>query len=175
MVYVTESPRLRFRLFEETDAPAMFDLNSDPEVVRYTGDAAFDDLSGAQQIVAYVQSQYAQYGFGRWVVERKDTGEIIGWCGLKYLADEDAVDLGYRYFRKHWGQGFGYEAGAACLEYGATQLGLEEIIGRAVLANVASAQILERLGFVFEKEEEKARGQGLVFGLFRWQKNKSNA
>lgn len=124
----------------------MWALNSDPQVLRYTGDAPFTDLSDAERIVAFVQAQYREYGMGRWVVERRDNGEVLGWCGLKRLPETMEVDLGYRFFRRHWGQGYATEAGAACLQYGFDSLGLERIVGRVMPDNTASVRVLEKLG-----------------------------
>jgi [ribosomal protein S5]-alanine N-acetyltransferase len=160
-----ETPRLRIRPIEITDAQDMFDLNSDLEVVRYTGDTAFDNLADAANIVRYVQAQYAQHGMGRWAVELRETGALVGWSGLKYHPDVQEVDLGYRFFRKYWGQGIGQEAAAACFDYGRNTLGITRIVGRAVAENMGSVRILQNLGFVYERDEIE---DGLVFGVYVW-------
>ncbi len=165
-----ETPRLLIRPLEITDAPGMLGLNSDPQVVRYTGDAAFADLAGAEAIIRYVQDQYAQHGMGRWAVVLRETGEFVGWSGLKYHPDAQEVDLGYRFSRKYWGQGIGLEAANACFEYGRTSLGLQRIVGRAVAENIGSVRILERLGFEYQRAEVDAK-DGLVFGLYVWDRN----
>lgn len=162
---IIETPRLRIRHFEDTDAQAMFELNSDPEVVRYTGDTAFEDLAGAQKIIRYVQDQYLEFGIARWVVERSDTNEIIGWSGLKYLPEEKTVDLGYRFFRKYWGMGYGFEAAKACFDYGKETLAIRHMIGRAVQENAGSVQILEKLGFEYQRDEVD---NALCFGVYEW-------
>ena len=165
MAYVLHTTRLRLRPFADTDAQSMYELNSDVEVMRYTGDTAFANIEGAAAVVAYVQAQYKAYGMGRLVVELAQTGEMIGWCGLKYLTEEKTVDIGYRFFRQYWGQGYGYEAAKVCFDHGCNTLQLKHIIGRAVQENMGSVKILERLGMRYTCDEPET---DLVFGVYEW-------
>ena len=163
MKYLITTPRLRLRQMELSDAPAMFDLNSDPEVIRYTGDVAFDDLEGAVKVIYYVQAQYAANGMGRLTVEIIETGEFIGWCGLKFFPETGEVDLGYRWSRRFWGKGYGTEAAEACLLYGFDVLGITKIKAKAMPENIGSLRILEKTGFVQVGVEEE---NGVVWWVF---------
>lgn len=146
--YVLTTPRLGLRPHAEGDAPFMVELNSDPEVVRYTGDTALPGIPEALGVIASLQGQYAQRRLGRLVVEDRATGEKLGWCGLKWLEEDHAVDLGYRFHRRHWGKGYATEAGRACLAHAFGDLRLDRVIARAAQANTASVHVLEKLGFV---------------------------
>lgn len=139
------TPRLRFREMNADDAHHAYELNSDPEVVRYTGDAPFASVEAAAEFLA-AYDHYQKYGFGRWAVERISDGQWLGWCGLKYTPDLDEHDLGFRLHRRHWGQGYATEAALACLECGFRDLGLQIIVGRAMAANLASIRVLEKVG-----------------------------
>lgn len=151
--FLLETPRLLLRNKVPEDARFLLELNSDPEVTRYTGDGAFNNLEEAEDIVRYVISQYDRYGYGRWLVILKETGEPLGWCGLKYHADSGDTDLGYRFMKQHWGKGYATEAGKACLDYGFGALGLKRIIGRSDQANLASVHVLKKLGMTFWGED----------------------
>jgi [ribosomal protein S5]-alanine N-acetyltransferase len=85
-------------------------------------------------------------GFGRWSVFRKQDSEFLGWCGLGYRAELDEIDLGFRFHRRHWGQGYATEAAHAALQLGFSRHGLARIVGRAMRANVASQRVLSKLG-----------------------------
>ena len=146
-----ETPRLTLREMQPDDAADMFRLNEDPDVVRYTGDTAFASLEEAQSLVQGY-TQYRQYQRGRLLLHEKATGEFVGWCGLKYLAEEDETDLGYRLLRSDWGKGYATEAGQVCLQYGFEVLQLPRIIARALPANPASLRVMQKLGMVPEKE-----------------------
>ncbi|MBI3518632.1 MAG: GNAT family N-acetyltransferase, partial [Bacteroidetes bacterium] len=102
---IIETPRLLLREKVVEDAPFFFDLNSDPLVTKYTGDPPFENVQEAENIVRYVINQYQKNGYGRWAVIEKDTGELLGWCGLKYHDDTQETDIGYRFMQKYWGKG----------------------------------------------------------------------
>jgi [ribosomal protein S5]-alanine N-acetyltransferase len=164
MNYLIETNRLGLRELTPGDARHFYDLNADPEVVKYTGDPPFKSLEAARNFLENYD-QYQQYGYGRWAVILKETGEFIGWCGLKYLPELDETDLGFRFFRKHWNRGFASEAARACVDFGFKKLKLKRIVGRAMAANAASVKVLEKTGFVFEKEMEFEEHPGLYFSL----------
>lgn len=127
------------------DAEVFFRLKSDPEVVRYTGEDPFASIDVARDALANYPD-FDTHGYGRWGVELKESGEMIGFSGLKYLDEFDAVDIGYRFFPEHWGKGYATEASAACLDFGFETLGLDRIIGLVLEDNAASIRVLEKTG-----------------------------
>ena len=146
---ILETPRLLLRKKVVEDAPFFFELNSDPLVIQYTGDTVFKDLQAAEDIVKYVIGQYEKNGYGRWLVALKETGEPLGWCGLKYHADTKDTDIGYRFMKKHWGKGYATESAKACIDYGFTIFKLKRIIGNAMQDNTASVNVFKKLGMTF--------------------------
>ena len=149
---VLETKRCILRKFEIGDAESFYLLNADPEVIKYTGDEAFADIEDAKEFLRHYDS-YLKVGYGRWAVINKEDNSFIGWCGLK-LNEEDLIDLGFRFFKKHWGNGFATETANACLNYGFEKLQMELIIGRAVVANAASIRVLEKIGMEYWKQDE---------------------
>jgi len=158
MNIVFETDRLLLRRFTEDDAPLLYELNLDPEVIRYTLDPILD-LGHAKKILqGVILPQYKLYNHGRWAVHRKPNLEFIGWCGLKFLAERSEVDIGYRFMKKYWGQGYATEAALATLNYGFKQLNLGRIVGRALPGNKASIKVLEKCSMRYI-------GQEIVEGL----------
>jgi RimJ/RimL family protein N-acetyltransferase len=153
--YLFTSERLGFREFEPNDGEVLYRLNSDPEVSRYTGDPPFADVGEARAFILGYEL-YRLHGYGRWAVIQRQDQAFLGWAGLNLIDDE--VDLGYRFFRSFWGQGFATEAAHACIEYGFGKLNLSRIIARALPENVASLKVLEKVGLKFI-------GQGTCKGL----------
>lgn len=145
-----ETDRLVLREFLPEDAHSMYLLNLDPEVIRYTGDPPFTSEEDAANFLSKYKD-YSENGFGRWAVIRSSDDAFIGWCGLKRHAD-GMVDIGFRFFQTEWGKGYATESAKATLEYGFGELGLQEIIGRAAKANVASIRVLEKLGMEYWKD-----------------------
>ncbi|MGD9487379.1 MAG: GNAT family N-acetyltransferase [Calditrichaceae bacterium] len=149
MKYIIETERLFLREFKSSDAEKMYELNSDPEVIKFTGDLPFKSIESAKEFIENY-SDYKLQGYGRWAVITKDSNEFIGWCGLKYN-EENFTDIGFRFFQKIWNKGFATEAAKATLEYGFNILNLDEIIGRASTDNKPSIKVLEKLKMSFWK------------------------
>ncbi len=152
MKYILETERLYLREFELSDAESFFQLNSDPEVIKYTGDPPFSSIESALDFIKSYD-QYQKNGFGRWAVIKKENNEFIGFCGLK-KHDENFVDIGFRFFRKDWNHGYASESALPTLKYGFEELHLKEIIGRSAKENKASIKVLKKLGMEFWKEDE---------------------
>jgi len=151
MPYLFESERLRFREFNFDDAEHLYQLNLDPEVIKYTGDPPFESIETARLFI-YNYKDYKLNGFGRWAVELKADGRFIGWSGLK-LNELGKNDLGYRFHKADWGKGYATEAAKACLDYGFNKLALQEIIARVAPENTASINVIEKLGMQYYKKD----------------------
>ena len=150
---VIETNRLLLRRFTEDDASLLYELNLDPEVIRYTHDPIADVEHAKQVLNEVMLPQYSLYDHGRWAVHLRSNLEFMGWCGLKYLSETNEVDLGYRLMKKFWGKGYATEAALACIEYGFNTLNLPVIIGRALPGNLASIKVLEKCGMKYLHDE----------------------
>ncbi len=154
---ILETERLFLREFDEGDVVPFFRMGSEPAVIRYTGDPP-GGLTSLEQALEVLRSRpiadYQKYGYGRWACVLKANTEVIGFAGLKYLADSHEVDIGYRFLPTYWGQGLATEACRAVLDYGRNRLGLERIIGLVHPENVASVRILEKLGLTPDGQVE---------------------
>ncbi len=137
--------RLDHRALTADDAESFYALNSHPDVMRYTGEPPIQSLEQAQQAIADYPD-FKTIGYGRWGCFYKPTGELIGFCGLKYLPELDEVDIGFRYLPAYWGRGLATEAALACIDFGFDTLRLERIIGLVLEQNVASIRVLEKIG-----------------------------
>ena len=161
--------RLLLRPFQLSDIPAAYEMNLDPLVSKYTGDGGvLSEAELSKRIREDVLGDYQKYGYGRLVVELKGVDSFIGFAGLKYLSDLDAVDLGYRFKPQYWGKGIATEAGMACVQYGWEELKLATILGFVLPANLGSVRVLEKLNFQFDRE---LREEGLCFHQYLLKKN----
>lgn len=147
---IIETDRLNLREWVIEDSENFFELNNDPEVVRYTGDPPFESIEATREFVRNYDA-FEKEGMGRWVCILKETGENIGWCGLR-KKPKGYVDLGYRFHRKHWNNGFATEASQACLEFGFNHLELEKIVAHSMIENKASSRVMQKLGMRFVGE-----------------------
>lgn len=83
MKFIIETDRLLLREFILDDAEKFYQLNLNPNVIKYTGNAAFESIEEAKSFLENYNDNKTN-GYGRWAVINKKSDEFIGWCGLKY-------------------------------------------------------------------------------------------
>lgn len=148
-----ETNRLFFRELVPSDADGIFELDSNPEVHRYLGNDPVKSMQQCHDAIAHIMNQYEKNGIGRWAAILKETGEFIGWAGLKLESNVNGhnqfYDLGYRFIQKHWGKGYASEAAEAFVDYGFNVMKLEKINAFVDTDNLASRKVLEKSGLKF--------------------------
>jgi RimJ/RimL family protein N-acetyltransferase len=148
---VLQTERLRLRHMTLDDAAFMLGLLNDPAWHRFIGDRGIRTLDGARDyILAGPVAMVAQFGFGFYVVERRDDGCPLGVCGLAQRDFLDDVDIGYAFLPQYGGQGYALEAAQGVLAH-ARALGLKRLVATVVPENAASIRLLEKLGLRFER------------------------
>ena len=153
MHVVFETPRLILRQFTNDDSPLILNLNRDPQVLKYLHEPVLTTEEQANKIITDIILPQYQNNLGRWAIHTKIDMEFIGWCGLKYRAELDEIDLGYRLQQQAWGKGYATEAAKYTLDHGFNELKLNLITGRAHIENFASIKVLEKIGMQFIREE----------------------
>lgn len=149
-----ETERLLLREVTEADAADLFEMDSDPDVHRYIYNQPLKQIEEQYKMIGMLQQQYRDYGIARWAVVDKQSGECLGWAGLKYFPEpynghQDFYELGYRFKQKHWGKGYATEAGKAIVDYGFTHLDTDCLYAMTDVDNTASQHVLGKLGFRF--------------------------
>lgn len=166
MKHVAETDRLILREFSLEDAQSFYELNLDKEVMKYTADHVFKTVEESADLIRNYK-EYESNGFGRWTVVLKQTHEILGWCGLKYIDSVQEVDLGYRLKRKYWNKGYATEACKASLNIGFNEYNIALIVGRTMTDNLASRRVLEKIGMIYWKEFDFEEHPGVYYRLFK--------
>lgn len=151
MKIYAETDRIILREIILNDAPAMFEMDADPEVHTYLGKSPIKTIDQAIENIGYIRQQYVDYGIGRWAIVDKRTKQFVGWGGLKYRTDEvngriNFYEVGYRLLRKFWGQGLATESAKASLKYAFEELLLEQVYAMANVENLASRNALLKSG-----------------------------
>ncbi len=151
MKIFVETERLILREIVETDAAAMYALDSDADVHQFLGKNPIQNTEQALSNITYIRKQYQVNGIGRWAVVEKSTNSFIGWAGLKLITETtnahiNYYDLGYRLIKEYWGKGYATEAANAIVDYGFSVLNLSEIYAIADVQNIPSVHVLEKAG-----------------------------
>jgi len=164
MKTILETDRLLLREFEVCDAKNFYELNLNPNVIKYTGNKAFKDINEAKYFLENY-SDYQRNGFGRWAVINKANQVFLGWCGLKYDEKLNETDIGFRFFEHFWNLGFATESAKACIDYGFAKLNLKTIIGRAMKENSASVKVLEKIGLQYVRDFDFNDQKGVIYSI----------
>lgn len=143
---ILETPRLSLRRMEQSDYAALCAILQDPDVM-YAYEHAFTGAE-VQEWLDRQLSRYAQYGFGLWAVILKESGELIGQCGLT-MQDCDGrqvLEVGYLFQKAFWHQGYATEAAVACKEYAFERLDADEVFSIIRDNNFPSQAVARRNG-----------------------------
>ena len=149
---VIETPRLTLHRLTTDDADFVLELLNEPSFLRYIGDKGVRTREDAgRYILAGPVASYDRFGFGLYRVERKDSGEPIGICGLLKRDSLEDVDVGFAFLPRFWSNGFAWESAAAVLAHGRRTWGLKRVVALTSPDNEASIRLLAKLGFRFER------------------------
>jgi RimJ/RimL family protein N-acetyltransferase len=145
-----DTPRLRLRAWREADRVPFAALNRDKRVMEHF--PALIPTERSDESIAAWQADLIERGWSNWAIERRDTGEFIGFTGLTIpkhaLPFSPCVEIGWRLAHAHWDHGFATEAARAVLAVGFEQIGLPEIVSMTALRNVRSQAVMQRIGLV---------------------------
>jgi RimJ/RimL family protein N-acetyltransferase len=136
---VIETERLVIRPLEEADRPAVLGAWLDPANERAPGQPE-DRVRGWAAGVP-------------WGVFEKQSGEYVGDCSVFFAEEHGEWELAYGINRDRWGRGYATEAVRACVEHAFGELGLEKLVADVDPANAASVRVLEKCGFVRERDD----------------------
>ena len=151
-----ETGRLLLRRWTDADRPVFHAQCSDPEVMRFLGplQSREETDAGLDRQNLYLES----HGFCFWAVERRADAALLGFCGLKPGAPDtpiaDDVEIGWRFGRAYWGQGYAREAAQASLAWGWANTDAPRIAAITVLANTRSWGLMGRLGMARAADED---------------------
>jgi RimJ/RimL family protein N-acetyltransferase len=141
---VIRTERLLLRRPNETDVAAPPAWLSDPEVMDWLG-----GVEPAAEVVRMWLDQWERFPSGKFLVELKRDGAVIGRVGANYYdaqtwqrAADGVPELGWALAREHWGHGYATEAALAAREW----LGAPRVVSLITAANLRSQHVARRLG-----------------------------
>ena len=149
MRVLLETERLILRRFTEADADHLFDLDNDPEVMRYINQGV---PTPREVIQEKILPQFLDYdeslpSFGFFAAIEKASHDFLGWFVFRSTTDDHRqVELGYRFRRVAWGKGFATEGARALIDKGFDELGVERVIATTYQDNLASRRVMEKVG-----------------------------
>ncbi len=147
-----ESDRLILRRFTQFDVGLLVELDSDPEVIRFTPDAPTTAEQVENEVLPAFLSYYERFdGYGFWAAIEKDTGTFVGWFHFRPApgAPIDEPELGYRLRVPAWGKGYASEGSRALIDKGFAEFGVQRVVAGTMAANLRSRRVMEKAGLTF--------------------------
>jgi RimJ/RimL family protein N-acetyltransferase len=143
-----ETARLVLRDWREADWPMFWQVTNTPAVMRWLG--GVQGAAGRAAGQARIEGYRADHGHTFWVVERREDGALLGFCGLKRSnqagGPQGMMEVGWRLREDAWGQGYAKEAATAALDLAFDRFGADEVIALTVQGNTGSWGLMQRLG-----------------------------
>lgn len=161
-----QTDRLQIDFLTVADAPFMLRLLNTPTWLTFIGDRGVTNLEQARDYLEKGQlASYKQHGYGLYRVALPD-GTPVGLCGLVCRAGLAHPDLGFAILPEYAGQGYTFEAARRVISYSQMELGVTILLAITTLPNTASMKLLEKLGFLYERDVSLPTGNAL-FRLYR--------
>ncbi|MEV6279287.1 GNAT family N-acetyltransferase [Nocardia sp. NPDC051832] len=151
MATYLETDRMVLRHFTENDAELLIELDSDPVVMRYlSGGAPTPAEQIRHETIPRLLSQYQKWdnAFGTFAAQGRTSGEFLGWFILRPRADGplNEVELGYRFRKSAWGNGYATEGSIALLRKAFTEYQARLVWAETLVVNRGSRHVMEKLG-----------------------------
>ena len=174
-----ETERLRLRNWRAGDDALLHEHCNTPAVMRWLG--GVKPRGFMTQVAERLAGWQAQRGHTFWVVERKEDGAVLGFCGIKVADDpgspvEGEYEAGWRLREDCWGKGYAKEAAAASLNFAFARLDAKRVVALTVDGNKPSWGLMERLGMTRRPDLDYvgapwAEGMVIVYSIGReeWQ------
>lgn len=146
---IAETDRLILRTIIESDAAEQYRLLNTPAVMAHLGGPK--ELHEIEARHAKMEQLYARDGFSFLMIVEKETGELVGHCGLKQVDSEWAPnqgdhEIGWVVREDRWRRGYAAEAVRAVLDWAFTRIGALHVVALTCEANVASWRLMDKLG-----------------------------
>jgi RimJ/RimL family protein N-acetyltransferase len=142
---VAVTPRLVLRRWRDADAEPFAGINADPAVMRFLGGPM--SRADSDSLLARFREHMAHAPYGRWAVEHRETGDLVGFLGLgDHPVAPEGPEIGWRFGTTWWRQGLATEAATVVRDLAFDELGIERIVSVTVPDNVASLGVMRRIG-----------------------------
>lgn len=152
-VPVIETERVILRPLKITDAQIIYNnWTSDPDVAKYV---RWSTHSSASETVKWLTAEEAAMVSGNhysWGFVLKENMELFGCGSLAYSDAHGMFELGYNIMKKYWNKGLTSEAAEAITAFAANLPGVTCLFAVHAKENVASARVLEKLGFIYQND-----------------------
>lgn len=148
---IASTKHLIIREFVPEDIDALYSIYEDN--CDYIEPLSKNREEERQKLKAYIKYVYGFYGFGLWAVVEKESGSLVGRCGLSVeeIDGQGELEIGYMIGRPWQHKGYGLESVRAVLNYAWEETAEVRVAARIDALNKASKALAKKAGFVQAK------------------------
>jgi len=139
-----ETERLILRGWREEDFPSLAAIHGDADVMTFLG--GVQEATDAWRAMSQLVGHWVLRGYGKWAVERKSDGAMMGRVGLINPAGWPGLEVGWTLGKEYWGQGYASEAATAAMNYAFLTQRVDKLISCIDPDNVPSQKVAMRIG-----------------------------
>jgi RimJ/RimL family protein N-acetyltransferase len=137
---------LELRALDDADVPALYEIFSNPEVMRYWSFAPFESMRDTERLLDDIRRSFKERRLFQWGIS--EAGSVVGTCTLFQFDDRHRrCEVGFALARKAWGRGVASRAVATVLRFAFDSLGIHRVEADADPRNERCLRLLERLNF----------------------------
>ena len=152
---ILETSRVLLRLPEMSDAQIVFDnWTSDPNVAKFMRYNVHTSIDTTIEWLYHAVSKISCDKSYDWCFILKESSTLFGAGGLYYDDEHNMFEIGFNIMKDLWGQGLTTEAAKAMLKFAVEELKQTQFFGKHAKGNIGSGKVLEKLGFVYQKDSE---------------------
>ncbi len=156
-MHINNSERLKFRLMDIDDAQALWQIDQDPEVMKFLNGGKPSSIEQVNCVFIPRMNKYrnSELGWGIWQVSDKVTDEYLGWVLIRPMSfftespNFNDLELGWRFFQSTWGKGYATEAAIAIKDAVVANTDVSHVSALAVADNLASVGVMKKMGMSF--------------------------
>lgn len=159
---ILTTERLMLRPFTLKDKEFLFKLHSDPIVMQYVPSGVQTRAEALFQLREDIAHQQ-KYGFSKWAMFLKYTGEFIGRAGWAWM-ETNEVEVGFKLLPEYWNNGFATEVLKGLLTWGKANIQFP-LIAFAYPENKASINVLVKAGMIYLRQDNYGGKQIIVYSI----------
>ncbi len=160
---VLETERMILRPITVADAGDIFERwTADERVSKYVKWCTHNSVDDTVEWLKMEEDGILSDDTYTWGFTLKSSGYLFGSGGLCFNDEEGIFELGYNIMHEYWNQGYASEAAKAILEFAIKELNQREFVAWHAVDNPASGKVMEKCGFVYEKNEMHTKFDGVT-------------
>jgi len=158
-MHIEDTERLCLEMMDANDADLLFELDQNPEVMRYINGGEMTTMKEIEKVMLPRLERFTNKskGWGLWKVTVKQSHQFVGWILVRPMEffsqapEYDNLELGWRFKQEAWGKGYATEAALTIQQVMLKQLGVSAVSAIALEDNVGSINIMKKLGMSYVK------------------------